>query len=326
MANAVERVLQLGNETVWGTVVAPTKQMAGVMPGASIPPSLVTEIIQTQRGSMGPGNKILDLYHEVNGVSIPFYVIYEELCYYMNMMDAATEAGAGPYTQTYAAPEAAAITPDYMTLVYGSDSGIYGVTSAFGKSLSIDWAYGQAVTGSLDVGGYSVNTDTLASLSEAAVADLTYANGCQASVYIDAWGGTMGATAFTKCLSGNVTIDAQREYLGYAGSCYPAGTYDPVGWNITGSLKLESDATSGAWVDALLAASQKKLLRIKFTNGLAGADERTIQIDLQAQITVSDTMADDNGLQTFDLDFMSVQEDDNDYFEMVITNDVSAIW
>jgi hypothetical protein len=244
----------------------------------------------------------------------------------MNMMDAATEAGVGPFTQTYAAPEAAAITPDYMTVTYGSDSGIYAVTSAFGKSLSLEWAYGQAVTGSIDLGGYAVVTDTLAALSEAAVADLTYANGCQASVYIDAWGGTMGSTAFTKCLSGNVTIDAQRQVLGYAGSCYPSGTYDPNGWNITGSLKLESDATSAAWVDALLSASQKKLLRIEFTNGGAGAAERTITIDLQVQITVADTMADDNGLQTFDLDFMSVQEDDNDYFEMVITNDVASIW
>ena len=326
MANAIERVLQLGNETTWGTGVAPSKQMAGIMPGVSIPPSLVTEILQTQRGSVGPGNKILDLYHEVNGVSVPFYMIYEELPWYMNMLATGVEAGEGPYTQTYTAPEATAVTPDYMTLVFGADSGVYGVTSAFAKSLSLEWAYGQAVTGSVDIGGYSVNTDALEALSETAVGSLTYATGCQVSIAIDAWGGAMGTTPFTKCLSGSMTINAQREYLGYAGSCYPGGTFDPIGFLISGSLKLESDATSAGWVDDMLSAAQSKLIRITMTNSAAGAALRSAQFNIMAQITVSDTIADDNGLQIFDLDYTSVQEDDNDYFTAVLTNNVEDIW
>jgi len=325
MTNTKQIVTQLGNETVWGTIVPPTIEMSGIMDGTSIPPSLQTQIYNTQRGSMGPGVHAQGVFHEVSG-SVPVYMIYEEFCYWMNLLDAATEAGSGPYTQTYGAPEDTAVTPDFMTLTHGAGDSVVGVTSACASSIDISWSFGELVTSTVNLMGHSVVADTLAALSPTDDEDLTYASGCHASVYIDTWGGTMGSTEFTKCLSGNFTIDAQRQYLGYGGSCYPGGVFDPMGWNITGSLTLESDATSAGYVDAILSAATKKLIRIDFNNGEAAADERGAQFDIMALINVDSVHTDDSGLMTHTISFESIQEDDNDYFTAVVTNNVAAIW
>ncbi len=91
-------------------------------------------------------------------------------------------------------------------------------------------------------------------------------------------------------------------------------------------MVLESDATSAGYVTAMLDAVVKKLIRIEFTNGEAGADERTVIFDIIAHVNVDDTQQETNGMITHEITFESVQEDDHDYFDAVVTNNLSALW
>ena len=51
-----QRMVQMGEETTWGTAVAPTVELSGIDPDAiQISPSIVTEIVRGARGGIVPG-------------------------------------------------------------------------------------------------------------------------------------------------------------------------------------------------------------------------------------------------------------------------------
>ena len=300
-----QKQVQIGEETTWGTDVAPTIELSGI-DSISISPSIVTEVIRAHRGGLVPGRDTLTTRHEVQGTSIGGYVIYEQIPYFLNMLSAAAEGT----TRAYAAPTTAQVTPDLQTLVFGYGNAVYNVTSAVAGQMAFTWNWGEPLKFNVDLMGHSVESDAFAALSETAAASLTYATACQCTVYIDALSGTLGATAMTEVMGGTITINPNRKYLRRVGSCFPSGTYDAPYWDTTATLILEADGTSIAFANAIVAGATTKLVRVKFTNGLALGDERSLTFDFAAVVRVPQLMTESEELMTVELQLEPIEEGD----------------
>ena len=128
-----QRMVQMGEETTWGTDVAPTVELSGIDPDAiQISPSIVTEIVRGARGGIVPGRDTITVRHEVQGCSIGGWVIYEQIPYWLNLLHFATEG----VTRSYAAPTSAQVTPDLATLVFGLGDLVYNITSVRAASMT----------------------------------------------------------------------------------------------------------------------------------------------------------------------------------------------
>ena len=324
-----QRNVQFGDESTWGTAVAPTVEFPGVRT-ISMPPSLVTEISDDiARSALGPGRYIVEPRHESRGVSLDGQMIYEFEMYLLDGADEATPAGGGPYTYTYTFPTTTAATPRIQTMVTGADDGVWGLTSAVLETYSLSWTWGEIIERSATFLGYAVENDTLAVLTEPTDASVTEAlGGCHVNVYIDATGGSYGGTAMGKAMSGTFKLDLLRDYLTYTGTCYPSGVFDSDGWRASGTLSLQQDATSAAFADAIVGATTRRKLRIDITNGGAAAAERSMEIDLFVELKIEELHTDNNGLVTTDLSYRSIQdENDSDFYgEIVLTNNTATAY
>ena len=289
------------------TAAAPTMQLSGIR-SVTMPPSLVTEIVaETQRGGIVPGRDAVDLRHEVQGINVEGHLIYEQFMHFLDMLDAATPVGTGPYTYHYAAPTLAQPSPREQTFVFGAKNSAYCVVGARAATLDINFEWGQYVTFAAGLMGHSVKASALAALDEDDA--LTYATGSHVHVYVDDFDGTIGTNEYC-ARRGNIAINTQRQYERCMGSIYPTGTYDAPYWDISGVLTIEQDEISAGWVDALIAAGTKKLLRIEITNGETGIDERSLTMDIPALIRVDNLFTDVDGLVMVDLAFQAIEEGD----------------
>lgn len=307
-----QRKLQIGTETVWNTAVAPTVQLAGNL-DVACPPSMLYEIQRQMRGVVSPGRDAIVIAHRAEGITANGVMTYEQLPYWLDMADEATPAGADPYTYDYNAWTLAAATPRKQTLVFGVGDGIWGLTSAALAGFTITWKWGETAKISYQLMGGQVAADTFASLTEPTDAATTEVLGSHATAYIDAFDGTIGSTAMTKCLNGEINVVIPLQFLMYTGSIYPAGVFASDAWQITGRLTVQQDATSAGYVAAAIGAVTKKLLRTDFNNTLSTTAERGYLIDMPVTLKIDDLMTDDDNLVTSDLTFESIEEGDLTY-------------
>jgi hypothetical protein len=327
-----QRLAQIGEGGAWGVDAAPTIELSGMDPDSfNVPPSIVTETIRAARGGIVPGRDIIVPRHEVSGVSIGGWVIYEQIPYFLNMLSAAAEAAS----RVYAAPTSAQVTPDLQTLVMGVDNLVYNIASPCIASITFDFAWGEPLKWSADLMGHSIEADAFAALDEVAAASLSYALCSQGAVYIDALAGTLGATAFGCPLSGSITVNCNRKYKRCVGSLYPSGVYDSPYWDVTGTLVLEETATSAGFVDAIVAGATTRLIRIDFDNGAAAGANRGLMFDLAAQLHVSNIFTDSDDLSTVELTFEPIEEGDwttpaageiDGYFEITSDSGVADLY
>ena len=302
-----QRMVQMGEEVTFGTDVEPTVELSGIDPDAiQISPSIVTEIVRGARGGIVPGRDTITVRHEVQGCSIGGWVIYEQIPYWLNLLHFATEGA----TRAYAAPTSAQVTPDLATLVFGLGDLVYNITSVRAASMTFTWNWGEPLKWSMDLMGHSVKADAFAAVAETAATGLTYALAAHNTVYIDALSGVLGATPYACCLGGSLTINPNRKYQRCVGSLYPTGTYDSPYWDITGTLILEETTTSAGFADAIIAGATSKLIRIKFTNGLAAGNERSLTFDIAALVHVTNLMTDSDDVSTVELSFEPIEEGD----------------
>jgi len=330
-----QKVVQIGDETTWGTAVAPTIELSGIT-GVTVKKSIVSEIVQALRGGIVPGRDQLVLKHEVDGCSIEGYVIYEQIAYFLDMLDEVTPAGSGPYTYTYAGPTTAQPTPHPQTLVIGQTNMIYGITGALAKSITFSWNAGEGVKFSLELMGHSVAADTLAALDETASTGLTYALPSHLTVSVDVLAGTIGGTDIDEAMSGSITIEPQRKYYRRAGSLYPTGTYDDF-WNVTGELVFENSATTAAYVTSVVGAATSKLIQLDFDNGGTTTAQRALVFQMASEVDISSSIVgdDDDGASVIKLSFKPIEEGDwttpatgelDGYFGMVSTSSTAVLY
>lgn len=330
-----QKQVQIGDETTWGTAVAPTVELSGIT-DISIPKSVVTEIVQAARGGIVPGRDTVDVRHEVDGASIGGWMIYGQICYILDGLDEdAAPGGAGPYTRQYDGPTTAQPSPRPQTLVAGPTNLSQGLNGMRVKSITFNWNWGEGVTWTADLMGYSVSNDAFAALDEAAGSTLTYALAAHLTVSVDVLAGTIGGTDIDEIQSGSITIDCQRKYNGRLGSLYPADTYDWF-WNVTGEIVFENSATTAAFVNSVIGGATTKLLQLDFNNGEAGADERAMVFQMASEIDFGDTVGtDSDGMSVITMMFKPIEEGDwttvptgeiDGYFQLVNTSGIATLY
>lgn len=256
------KLVQLGQESTWGTAVAATVKLMGVEDA-----SITIADVQAQAKELGRLNPspIVAQVAQSAAFAISGIATYEDDIYLNNgLLTSVAPTGAGPYVWANASPSTAATTPKKWTLEYGVTGAAYKVAGALFSKISWKMEAGGWWMYSIDGIGKVVSTVTLASLSDRSVEAIRAAD---TALYIDAVGGTMGATAVPAVLrSCELTHDAKRHLKIFAGALTPGDYGEDMH---EGELKVTFEYTSAvkAYVDAILSGLVQKQIRLKATSG-----------------------------------------------------------
>jgi len=261
MVATTARVVALGEESSWGTAVAATARLMGLMQ-ADFKIDDTTEVLP-DLGRFSPSPNAIQLMLSASG-TVSTYGTYEDTPYILDgIFGEATPSGSNPYVYAYTAPIATAATPKPYSIEYGASGASYVMAGGLMKTLRISGAAGRYWEVSTDIIGKSIATVSLASLSDRTIEPIRMSD---TVLHIDAVGGTIGTTSVSTLISFELNVDTKRHLKTYAGNLAPTGKGEDK-W--TGSLKLvlEFDSTSKAYVDALLSAKVQKQIQIKATSG-----------------------------------------------------------
>lgn len=300
--NVVQRAVQ---DDGFGTVNATATAKLQSITDFAITPDLQTRALDQKRGTLAPSHQTVLDFYAGNATFEVADETYEDINYWFDsLFSAATPSGDGPYTRAYAAPTTAEPSPDFMTLQWGQSNEVWQIEDASVTTLTMSGTNnsGVQVGGSL-IGG-QVQEGTLAALSDRT--GLSRITGCQASLAIDAWAGTMGNTAVASSgFSWELTINANRQYRGYLGDCTPTAWNDQK-WTGQLLLSLELNTTTDDYLIAMLAADGSTILErqveITYDNGAAGASNCKLEIQFAGHsMSAPQLFQDRNGIMTYDL-------------------------
>lgn len=261
--------VQVGTESVWGTGVAATAKLMGIL-DAIHQPTVNAKIFRELRAALDPGYNAA-LTGMAGGMRVETLVTYEDFPYWLDsLISQATPGGAGPYTRDYAS--GSSYTPRKLTTYLGSTAGQYRLLGGLANQLTVRGSQGEndtELTATVDLIGKQLDTTgSLAALSDRAA---TPAMASQLQIYIDAWAGTIGTTLISTAFSFELGLNLRRMLKRYLGSLAPGGyetqAAEPGGNTLR--LSLEFDATSKALLDVILGASSvfQRQVRIKATSG-----------------------------------------------------------
>jgi hypothetical protein len=211
-----------------------------------------------------------------------------------------------------------------FTFLYGNATdGVYRATSALLRTLNIKgeragpWTFSaDLIAKSIDAGG------SLAALSDRAV---TLVASAETALYVDAWGGTIGTTAVaTTAFSFELNIDTKRTLKHYLGSLTPGGFAHGSAWEATLSIVMEFNATSKAFVDAMLSGSTlfQRQVRLKATNGT-----NIFQLDFAGtQDGAPQIFDDEDGVSTVEIKLKALYNSTlGAWMKASVTNSVAAL-
>lgn len=303
MLNA-HNVLQSAFQTSFGTAVATSTVKLQNVSSFKLRPELETRALDQMRGTMAPTHAVaLDRYLSSASAEVSDET-FEDLNYWLEMMFGAgvLSGAATPYKRVYAAPLTTAVTPHVATLQFGQADEVWQMQDASVTSLTMSGSANSGVQVGVSLMGGKVVEGTLQALADRTA--VTRMSGCAAAVSIDAWAGTMGATALaSSAFSWELSVNANREYRNFLGECTPSATNDQK-W--TGQLKLsvELNSTTDDQIIAMLGASNAQIgrqVRIKYTVGATTA-LREMYVDFAGYtMSAPELFQDRNGVMTFDL-------------------------
>lgn len=253
-------------ESTFGTAVTDTARLMAVT-DCKITPTNNAQVFEEMRGSLaGAFDSALT---EIGAAgSITMRGNYQDVCYFLeSLFGTATPTGAGPYVRTGSAPTTAVPSRRMMTIVYGDGTNIYKGTSMIVTKLTIKGAAKQPMTVTADLIGYSVTTGTFASLSDRTIATCM---GNQATLSVDAWGGTVGTTALSAMAwEYTLTLDSGAGLEHFLGALTPGAYHDGASWKGSLDLNLKLNTTSKAYLDNIVGgtALEQRQVRISYTTG-----------------------------------------------------------
>ena len=320
---------QLGTESTaaWGASVAATAKLMAVLSGKIKPMTPVRRVVD-MRASLGPG--YIDVLDSISGgATLGCVATYEDLPYWLDGLFAkATPGGTGPYVRTYTAPLTAVQVAQNYSLYHGDGTNIYKLLGALVTKAKFSGKAGETDTDvklDLEFVGKEATIGALASLSDRTVYPLLMS---EAAIYIDALGGTIGSTVIASYLRAfELSLDlSENRNRWYEGSLKP-GTHVEGAWKAesnTLKLTLDMGATSKAYVDAALAASTAKLVRLKFTCDV----NHIVQLDFAGTIINSaELLNEDGGVESMDLTLMGTVDAGTfaNWFKVSSTNQVATL-
>lgn len=316
--------LQVGLESTFGTAVTPTAKLMGVQ-NFSLDPGVTSKVLHDRRGSVAPAY-LANILMVDPAASLELLGTYEDICYILdNLLGNATPSGAGPYVRAYAGPLGTLPSPRMLTWVYGDGTNCYKLTSGLISKLTAKGATGAPMTITADLIGASVTSGTKASLSDRTV---NVAMGDHMALFIDTWGGTIGATAMANAsYEYELTIDSKRKIDMYFGNILPQSYHEDdgaAGWDVLLKLKLEFNAADKAQFDALISSSAlyQRQVRLKSTSGTA-----IIQFDIAGTSEHAPKFGDDrNGVLAYECDLRGTYNTAlANYFKASVTNSVATL-
>lgn len=296
-------VLQSGQQTAFGTANATATAKQQTVSAFKPTIDLMTRILDGHYQTLSPGTTTVLDGHKASATFETSAATYEDVNYWLGaLFSFATPGGAGPYTRAYAAPLTAPVTPKFLTLQYGQTGSIVQLNDCSVATLNLSGAS----NGSLQCGGSILASKAVVGAIQA-LADrttLAVAMGNHASLAIDAWAGTVGATAIAStAFAWELVINSGREYRGYLGDLTPTNWMDRA-WSGQLKLSLEVNATSAAFIDAIIADPNtilQKQVQIKYTTGSAGT-LKIFQIQFAGQsLQAPEIFTDRNGAVSYDL-------------------------
>lgn len=314
--------LQRGKQTAFATAVAATAKCAGVTK-VSFKPVIKNDLRKHIRGSMAPG--YLSVITEIGATgSIEEDLTYEDAPFdWDGLCGVATPSGGGPYVYAYSAPLTSKATNRLDTFIYGNATdGVYKLTGAVINKYTLKGNKQGLSTVSKEYLAYDVTTGTLASLTDRVV---NFVAGADTVIYLDAWGGTIGTTALSATMFDyELTIDTKRATKRHM--TIRPDTYKEPSWDVKLKLDMEFNATSKAFLDALLAvtpnAAFQKQVRIKATSGTA-----IFQVDVAGtQDNMPEVFTDTDGVSSVSIELQGMYNPTlANYLKASITNSVSAL-
>lgn len=316
--------IQAGKETTWGTPVTATVKLLE-LDEFSLEPTVDSEVYADIRASEAPGYNAAVTNIEGKG-SFSGRLTYDDIPYWLEMLGGdVTPSGAGPYVRAGNAPVGStAITPKRMTFYKGDGTDAYRMPGGVLTDLTISGKTGEPlmIKGSL-IGKQVTSGATLAGLSDRT---MNTAMADHITLYIDAWGGTIGTTTIASTGFGfEMALKTNRSLRHYLGALTP-GDFNMKKWlGSTLKLTVEYNTTSKAYLNNLLGASaaQQYQVRIKAANGA----NLIAQFDFAGTVTESPVIYDDNdGVASFDLTLGGTYNTGlANWFKYSITNNVAVL-
>ena len=291
---------QVAKETTWGTAVVATAKLMGVQEKSYLQAANRSDIYPDVRASLAPAY-LAGLEQTAGAGELEMIVTYEDAPYiFDNAFGEATPTGAGPYVRAYGAPVATAVTPRILTFYHGNTQtggGIYKLAGGLLNSLKLKGATGKPTMLTGDLIGKSVATGAFAALSDRTVEVVM---GQPWLIYMDAWGGTMGATQVaTTALAFELDVKLNRVLQWSMDSLAP-DTWEQNPWEGSLKLTLRMNATTKTEVDAIVAQTSvyQKQVRLKATSGT-----KVFQVDFAGTMKEPPkTYDDEDGVLTVELE------------------------
>lgn len=290
--------IQGGTQSAWATGVTPTVKLMGVE-SLMVDPGVKAEVFHDQRASLAPGH-LAALTEVMPSAKMDVLCTYDDIGYYLdNQLGQATPSGAGPYTRGYGAPTGAVPTRRILGLSYGDATDYYRLIGALISKATFKGENGKPLRASYELIGNSISNTALAAVSDRAV---TLAMGDHCAISIDAWGGTMGATAIaTSAFAFELMIDAKLKSDQFLGALV-AGNYHDAdgaqGWDGELKLSLELNSATRAQLAALISQTTlyQRQVRLRYSSGTS-----QITFDFAGtSITAPELWQNRNGVVTFD--------------------------
>lgn len=261
--------VQIGKQSAFGTAVTPTAAMRGVT-AFKIAPDQDNRVLTDMQLSMAGGDTAV-IASLGGGGSMEGWASYEDIPYILDgIFGVATPSGGGPYTRNYAAPVTTSgiVAPRMSSFTHGDATiGAYQLVGGIPSELTLKMTPKTEVTYTCPLIGASVAVDALESLTTRAVTPIMA--GDVSSLYLDAWAGTMGSTALTKCYLRNLELNVQTQRkLRYCVGSLAASDHVTSPWMGTLSVLLEWNATSKAIIDEMVGGTAaKRQFQCTWTNG-----------------------------------------------------------
>ena len=260
---------QLGTQTVFQTAVAPTAKLMGVEDG-EIQALVGTSAVPEQRNSLAPAfNATVD---SVTGEgTLSGAANFEQIGYLLDSLLGQATPGVGPgYTRAYTAPLGTKPSPRILTLTKGSSLDARALKGGIVNELTLTAETNARVGYESKLIGHSVETDTLAALSDTAV---NYIHSNQVALKFDTWAGTMGGTALTPtAYKMELGLNFNKMVQMGLGSVNPLGHKHKKGEVGSNQLKLamELDTTSAGYYNSIITATTdpfRAQIQATFTSG-----------------------------------------------------------
>lgn len=280
-----------------------------------------------QLGMMGAPTMMTEVYQEPMG-SLEFEASYEDLMYPLHSVfgpGTKTQTTA-PFTWTYLSPIAAtAVSPYLQSAQIGMPGYSYNVAGFILKGLTLKGEARGMWTGSADFLAKSAVKAVQTTLADTTVTGIRMAD----TIFsVDTWAVAVGTTPAPITLRAfELKIDAKRHTKFFAGGLGPLA-HGSQKWDVELKITVELNATTAAWVDAMLAPAMiQRVIQIKATSGAAAAlKTATIQFAGVLQGPVSPVGADADGNATMDLVWRAQYNPTmGNYLIVILQNALTAI-